>query len=253
MAKREPTTSKHEHGTFIPWTGDVTLGVFRRRYKRFFADVSLHGVGDVTAHTPNTGAMTGLTNAGAKVIVTRHDNPKRRLAWSLEAVFAGQSWVCTNTYVANRLVKEAILAGDIAGLDHYESLQTEKPFPDGGRVDLFLSEHEREPDVWVEVKSVTLREGELATWPDAVSERGRRHLASLRDRVRAGERAVMLYVVHRADVQAFAPAASVDPQYAGALYDAYTEGVEVMAIQAVTTERGVAVGRRLPVVFQPLT
>lgn len=242
--KTEPTPT-----AFLPWSGPVEHGTFRRRYKRFFADVELEGHGEVTAHTPNTGAMTGLTDEGARVLVTHHDDPKRRLPWSLEAVHTGTSWVCTNTYLANRLIKLAVEQGQIPDLEGYASVQTERPFPDGGRVDLFLSQHPTAPDAWVEIKSVTLREGDRATWPDAVSERGRRHLASLRERLEAGERAVMVYLIQRTDVEAFGPAASVDPAYAAALYDAFEAGVDIIPLEAVVDEEGLHIGRRLPVEF----
>ncbi len=242
------TTEPTPHA-FLPLSGPVAHGTFRRRYKRFFADIKLDEHGEVTAHTPNTGAMTGLTDEGAPVLVTHHDDPKRRLQWSLEEVHTGTSWVCTNTYLANRLIKLAIEHGQIPDFEGYTLVQPERAFPDGGRVDLFLSGHPTAPDAWVEIKSVTLREGDRATWPDAVSERGRRHLASLRERLAAGERAAMVFLIQRTDVEAFGPAADVDPAYAAALYDAFEAGVDIVPLEAIVDERGLHIGRRLPIEF----
>lgn len=238
----------------LPFTGPLHRGVLRRRYKRFFADVELFEHGPVTAHTPNTGAMTGLLDPGNPVLVTHHPDPKRRLPWSLEAIHIGSTWVGTNTYLANRFVRRALETGAVPDLEGYAVIAPETPFPDGGRVDFHLSGHPDRADAWVEVKSVTLREGDVATWPDAVSERGHRHLAALVRRLARGERAVLLFLVQRTDAAAFAPAASVDPAYALALEAAFERGLEIVPLEAAVDDGplpGLTLGRRLPFELLP--
>ena len=260
----------------INFDGEVRTGTLERRYKRFFADVQLDLPGArsgpaaqgaprapralssvVTAHTPNTGAMTGLVDAGNPVLVTYRPSKKRKLDYSLEAVFTGTSWVGTNTMLPNRLVEKAIAQGEIAGLEGYRTIDREVVAPISSsmrsRIDIVLRDHvDAAPDAWVEVKSVTLRLGDHALFPDAVSERGRRHIETLRALHAQGLRAVFVFLVQRTDCAAFSPAGHVDPDYARALYDAYEAGVEVVAVTARVDDSGVCLGERLPLDFLPI-
>lgn len=246
----------------MPFANRVLTGALERRYKRFFVDVLLDEMDDgspvkpagssraVTAHTPNTGAMTGLLERGSRVLVTHDVSPKRKLAYTLQAIRVGTTWVGTNTLLPNRLVEGAITAGLVRELAGYTTVRREVAYGRDGRsrVDLLLEGHRRgRPPCYVEVKSVTLREGRLATFPDAVSERGLKHLHELEHRVRQGDRAAMVYVAQRTDCTAFSPAESVDSAYAAALRSAKAAGVEVVCLVAAVDERGVRVSGRLPV------
>lgn len=247
----------------VPFTAPVVTGTLERRYKRFFVDVRLdaggrgprRGGGVVTAHTPNTGAMTGLLERGSKVLLTYDASPTRKLAYTLQAIEAPcddgtRTWVGTNTLLPNRLVKAAIAAGMVRELVGYRAIRGEVKYGSDGRsrVDLLLEEHRRgRPPCFVEVKSVTLREGRMALFPDAVSERGQKHLHELAARARAGDRAAMVYVAQRTDCAAFGPAEAVDPAYAHALREAKRAGMLVVCLVASVDERGVRVVGRLPV------
>jgi sugar fermentation stimulation protein A len=104
----------------------------------------------------------------------------------------------------------------------------------------------RRPPCFVEVKNVTLREGRVALFPDAVSERGRKHLHELAREVRRGHRAVLLPFVARADCHAFDAAHEIDPDWARALSRAAAAGVEVLPYRARIGRRGVRLGEALP-------
>lgn len=243
----------------MPFTAPVRRGRFERRYKRFFVDVRLdedNGEAQtITAHTPNTGAMTGLLEPGARVLLTYDASPTRKLEYTLQAIEApcddgARTWVGTNTHLPNRLVEEALSSGFVRELTGYRSIRREVKYGSDGRsrVDLLLEEHRRgRPPCFVEVKSVTLREGRMALFPDAVSERGQKHLHELALRVREGDRAAMVYVAQRTDCAAFGPAERVDPAYARALREAKAAGVLVVCLVASVDERGVRVVGRLPV------
>ncbi len=129
----------------------LTNGRILRRYKRFLADVELDDGTLVTAHCPNTGRMTGCWVAGAAVQLSFSNNPKRKLAWTLERVDMGMGWVGVNTARTNSVVAEAILAGRVPSLVGYRKLQREVRFSLPGhpasRLDLQLSEGER-ADAW---------------------------------------------------------------------------------------------------------
>lgn len=249
----------------VPFSGPVLTGTLERRYKRFFVDVLLDDGGagrgqgrrarQVTAHTPNTGAMTGLLERGAKVLLTHDASPTRKLAYTLQAIEApcddgARTWVGTNTLLPNRLVEAAIRSGVVRELGGYGSIRREVKYGSDGRsrVDLLLDDHRRgRPRCFVEVKSVTLREGRMALFPDAVSERGQKHLRELAARARAGDRAAMVYVAQRTDCAAFGPAEDVDPAYARALRGAKEAGVVVVCLVGAVERRGVRVVGRLPV------
>jgi len=219
-----------------------------RRYKRFFVDIDVEGRGEVTAHTPNTGAMTGLLAARAPVLVTWDPKPHRKLEYTLQAIRVGRSWVGTNTYLANPLAEAALVEGIVPALRGYTDLRREVAYgSERSRVDLLLTGHARRPDCYVEVKSVTLREGRRALFPDAVSERGTKHLRELTAVVQAGGRAAMVYLTQRPDCEAFAPADAVDPVYGETLRAAKAARVEVYCLVSRVERGGIRVIGRLPV------
>jgi sugar fermentation stimulation protein A len=178
------------------------------RYKRFFADVVLDAEGPVTAHVPNSGKMLGLLDAGNVCWLSRSDAPKRRLPWTLELIQEpGGALVGVNTFHPNRLAAEAVAAGAIPELAGYPSLRREVRYGVNSRIDILL-EHPDRPPCWVEVKNVhLLRRPGLYEFPDCVTERGRKHLDELAAQAAAGDRAVLLFCVQRADGDRFEAAA----------------------------------------------
>jgi len=199
-----------------------------RRYKRFLADVEVEGAGEVTVHCPNPGSMMGLDAPGLRVWV-EPALPGRKLpfAWRL-AELPGGHWAGIDTAVPNRVVKEALLARAVPELDAYGSVRPEVKYGARSRVDFLLTEPGL-PDAYVEVKNVHLRRaGDLAEFPDCVTERGARHLEELSAMVAAGHRAVMLFLVQRTDCARFALAADLDPGYARAFAAATGAGVEAV-------------------------
>lgn len=230
--------------------GASLRGRFVRRYKRFFADVETAD-GTLTVHCPNPGSMQGFHRPGAAVRCSMSDNPKRKLRHTLEMMRVGRTWVGLHTGRANAVAARALAAGVPRGLAGYAEATREVTVRLGelhARLDFRLSGHaDDRRDAYVEVKSVTLAEDRLALFPDSVTERGRRHLAVLEALHARGERAVLLFLVQRADCDRVAPAHEIDPAYAAALRRAATAGVEVYALGARVTARSIAVERELPV------
>jgi len=210
-------------------------GVLLKRYKRFLADVEMDGGEIVTAHCANPGLMLGLADPGINVWLSKSDNPKRKLAWSLEIVEVdagrGPSMVGINTSHPNAVVEEAIEAGKVTELAGYASLRREVRYGKNSRIDILLSDGEDGRLAYVEVKNVTLsREGGIAEFPDAVTERGAKHLMELADMVREGHRAVMVYLAQRSDAARFRLAHDIDPAYMDAWKTARDAGVESIAL-----------------------
>lgn len=219
-------------------------GKLIKRYKRFLADVILDDGSSVTAHCTNSGSMKSCLEDGAEVYLTPVNDPKRRTRFTWEMIRIGGDWVGINTANPNALAFEWVSSGKVPGLEGLNGLRREVKWEDS-RFDLY-GEGADGP-CYIEVKNVTLKEGEKALFPDAVTERGRKHLKTLIRVKQAGMRAVMLYVVQRMDVRLFSPAREIDQAYGEALDEAVRHGVEVMVVQARVTTDGIYFHRMLPV------
>jgi sugar fermentation stimulation protein A len=205
-------------------------GALIRRYKRFLADVRLESGEVVTAHCPNSGSMKGCAIPGSRVLLSLSGNPNRKLKYTWELVQVNGLWVGINTGLPNRLTAEAIRQGKITELAGYDEIRPEIRYGKNSRIDLLLSGPAGL--CYVEVKNVTLVEGDRALFPDAETLRGQKHLKELMREVRDGNRGVIFFVVQRADAHSMAPADAIDPEYGRLLRLAAENGVEVMAWQA---------------------
>lgn len=216
------------------------------RYKRFFADAVLDDGTEVTAHCPNPGAMLGLNAPGLPVWLSRSDDPKRKLAHTLELVEVDGGLVGVNTMHPNRLVAEALANDVIPELSGYASVRREVRYGEASRVDFLLQDDAR-PACWLEIKNCHLmRTPGLAEFPDCVAARSAKHLRELEAMVAAGDRAVVLFVVQRTDCEGFAACAELDPAFARALEQASEAGVEVLVYACDMTTAGVRLARPLP-------
>ena len=219
----------------------------KNRYKRFFADIDLDGK-IVTAHVPNTGSMKSCWKADDKALITFHDNPNRKLPYTLEMAHNGRCWVGLNTGRANTIAWEGIRGGTVTELQGYQTIKREVKIKNS-RIDLFLTDGPR-PSCFVEVKSVTLLgEDGVALFPDAVTARGQKHLKELSALKEEGYRAVMLYIVQREDVRSFSPADTIDPTYGRLLREGKAQGLEVLAYRSRLSEKEISIKCPLPVVL----
>lgn len=224
-------------------------GRLLRRYKRFLADIRTLDGEELTIHCPNTGSMFNCMVEGGQVWFSRSNDPKRKLpgTWEISETPQGRL-ACVNTARANRLVEEALLAGVITELAGFTALKREVAYgEEGSRVDFCLQYPEG--PAYVEVKSVTLgHDGTtVAAFPDAVTQRGAKHLRELATLARNGVRAVQLYCVNLTGVDAVRPAGEIDAAYAEALKAAVADGVEVLAYGVHLDSERVYVNRRLSV------
>jgi sugar fermentation stimulation protein A len=228
----------------------LTRGRLVQRYKRFLADVILDDGTAVTASCPNTGSMLGLTAPGSVVWLSHNASPTRKYAYTWELVEddlgGGANLVGINTGLPNRIVSEAIAAGQIAELSGYSELRREVKYGQSSRIDILLEDAAR-GRCYVEIKNVHLsRRPGLAEFPDCKTERGVKHLRELSDMVRDGHRAVMLYLVQRNDAERFTFAADLDPSYAQAFAAARKAGVTALAYRCRLSPTGVVLDAALP-------
>lgn len=217
-----------------------------RRYQRFLADVRLDDGTILTVHCPNSGSMHGCLGDGWPVRISESDSATRRYRHTLEMVHNGRCWIGVNTHLANRLAADAIADGTVAELAGPWSFRREVPYGAGSRIDILLEAPGRV--CYVEVKSVTMvdEQGRYA-FPDAVTERGRKHLVELQRVVRAGDRGIILFAIQRSDGDGFAPADDIDPSYGEELRRAVANGVEALAWRADVDPTRIELAEPVPI------
>jgi len=228
----------------LPFCPPLRRARFRARRKRFFADCTLDG-GDVVAHCANTGSMRTLLHPDVDAWL-RPGRPGAKLAWQLVLLGTPDGGLALiDTQVPNALIAAAIAADRIPALAGYAQCVRE-PRLGAGRCDLRLDGPGRPPCL-IEIKNVTMAGDDgRADFPDAVTERGTRHLGELAAAVRSGCRAVQLFLVARTDRQRCGIAAAIDPAYATALRSAVAAGVETIAIPARLGPDGTDIGPPCP-------
>lgn len=227
-------------------------GYLLRRYKRFLADVELETGEQVTLHCPNTGSMKNCQPEGARVLFSESDNPKRKYRHTWEAVqVAHGHWAGINTSRTNELVAEAVEAGLVPGLSATGGLHREVTFTNS-RFDLALGARDM-PHTWIEVKNVTLgpaaEEGDTGVlyFPDAVTDRGQKHLQTLIEVVRQGGRAVLFFCVQHTGARQVRPADHIDARYGELLREAAERGVEIIAWKTKISPTLFSLDRPVPV------
>ncbi len=213
-------------------------GRFLKRYKRFFADICVKNK-VITAHVPNSGSMKGCLFNNAPCLVSFHDDPARKLQYTLEMIQTPTSWVGVNTQMPNKIVKEALEKKLFPRLHSFLRIIPEAKINDKSRLDFALCNdfdiEIKKVDLktsktkfhFIEVKNVSLVEDGIAMFPDSVTERGQKHLKDLMQLLDWGHTCEILFTVQRTDAHAFSPATSIDPVYSDLLKKAIQSGVLV--------------------------
>jgi sugar fermentation stimulation protein A len=218
-------------------TSFVPLQLFNaqliQRYKRFLADVLLPSGETITLHCPNTGSMKNCIQPMSPCWYSTSVSATRKYPNTLEIVTTSSGDLAgINTSRSNALVEAAIRAGVISELQGYDTIRREVIYgSEKSRVDFVLERGDEK--CFVEVKNVTLMEAKgQGLFPDAVSERGTKHLRELMQMVREGHRAVLLFCVQHTGIEWVEPADAIDPVYGKTLREAIANGVEVIAYGA---------------------
>jgi sugar fermentation stimulation protein A len=235
----------------MKFTKPIVEGIFLKRYKRFFADVRLNGE-VVVAHVANSGSMRGCNIPDMPCLLSIDDNPARKLKYTLEMVKAPGSWVGVNTQIPNKIVKEALENKIFKNLKDYIHIHPEAKINDKSRLDFALSKNSdvefKKVDLnkgtdkfhFIEVKNVSLVEDKFAKFPDAVTERGQKHLNDLMQLIEWGHTCEILYTIQRTDGKIFSPASDIDPKYAEILKQASRHGVIISPYLCDLSQSGIS-------------
>ena len=191
----------------MKFTNSLIKGKLIRRYKRFFTDIEVNNK-IVTAHCPNTGSMQGLLNKGNIVWITEHNDPKRKLKFTLEMIKVNNRIIGVNTHRANRIVEHALNNKLINEFKIIKDIKAEFKYSDDTRFD-FLCDKKI-----LEVKNVTLlRDGRTAEFPDAVTSRGSKHLKMLINSIKKGYKPYVLFLTQIQNISEFKIAKDIDTNY----------------------------------------
>ena len=241
----------------MKFSDPVMGGLFLVRYKRFFADIQLQGANKnkVVAHVPNTGSLKGCLLEEAPCRVTHNNNPQRKLKYTLQMIKIPSCWVGVNTGLSNQLVWEAFIEGTVPKWDKWDFAQKEVKITAKSRLDLVLWKKQNgapTPDKrlspksftqskfhFVEIKNVSLAEGNRALFPDAVTTRGHKHVKVLMDLMEQGHSAEIVFTVQREDCQVFSSADDIDPEYSRLLREAVQKGLQVSAYPCRLNRNGI--------------
>jgi sugar fermentation stimulation protein A len=224
---------------------ELRRGRLIRRYKRFLADVALDSGETVTAHCPNTGAMTACSEPGRHVFLSFHDNPKRKLKYTWELIDMPDSLVGVNTLIPNRLVYHSLKTGQLKQFREYNEIRAEVKIDGGHRLDLMISKNGHDP-CYIEIKNCSLVKNGIAAFPDAVTTRGLGHLKALQQLTADGCHTVMFFLINRMDANIFKPADHIDPAYGKELRKAYQNGIEIIVWDVAIDLKEICLRRPVP-------
>ena len=238
----------------MKFSPSLLRGTLIKRYKRFFADVELEDGTIVTAHCPNTGAMSGCAEPGYTVFLSESTNPKRKLkyTWELAQTFDGH-FIGINTHNANKLVAEALdnkVLKEFSDITRWKAEVT--PPTANSRFDFALERENAQHQgiiEYMEVKSVTLAENSKGCFPDAVTQRGAKHCLELARLAESGIKTSLLFCVQHTAIESVQVAEYIDPTYAESVKKAADAGVSLLAASCIIDEQKILLNQTLPLIL----
>ena len=225
----------------MKFTNSLIKGKLVKRYKRFFADIEVNNQ-IVTAHCPNTGSMMGLLNEGNDVWITPHSDPKRKLKFTLEMIKANKKIIGVNTHRANRIVQHGLENKLINEFKNIKNIKSEFKFSDNTRFD-FLCDNNI-----IEVKNVTFtRLEDHAEFPDAVTERGTKHLNMLIKSIKKGYKPFVLFLTQIQGINYFKIAKDIDQKYFDNYLKAKKAGVKFLAYRCSLNSKEIKIEKKIKI------
>jgi sugar fermentation stimulation protein A len=230
----------------MEFTKTLIKGKLIKRYKRFFTDVKI-GRETVTAHCPNTGSMKGLLDVGNEVYVSKNNDPKRKLKYTLEIIKIKKNLVGVNTHFANKIAFHGLSNNLIKEVANNDSIKPEVFFDKETRFDFLVEKNKQK--IFVEVKNVTLfREEKTAEFPDAITSRGSKHLKTLIEAIKKGYKSYLLFLVQIQGVESFKIAKDIDKEYYENYLLAKRAGVIFLAYRCKITSKEIKIEKKLKIV-----
>ena len=225
----------------MKFTNSLIKGKLIKRYKRFFADVEVNNK-IITAHCPNTGSMLGLLKPGNDVWISKADDPKRKLKFTLEMIRSNKKVIGVNTHRANRIVEHGLKNKLFKEFCFIKSIKPEFKYSDDTRFDFLCDKY------LIEVKNVTLnRKNDVAEFPDAVTSRGTKHLKKLSESIRRGYKPYVLFLVQIQDISKFRIAKDIDSDYYNNFIKAKKNGLKFIAYRCKLNSKEIIIEKKIKV------
>ena len=230
----------------MQFTKSLIKGKLIKRYKRFFTDIKLDKK-IVTAHCPNTGSMKGLLDIGNEVFISKNDNPKRKLKYTLEIIKVRKNLVGVNTHFANKIVYHGLSNNLVKEISNNDIIKSEVFFDKETRFDFFIEKDKQK--IFVEVKNVTLlREKKIAEFPDAITSRGSKHLKALIAAKKNGYKSYLLFLVQIQGVESFKIAKDIDKEYYENYLLAKKAGVIFLAYRCKINSKEIFIEKKIKII-----
>ncbi|MDO5028680.1 MAG: DNA/RNA nuclease SfsA [Bacillota bacterium] len=208
------------------YDGKILEGRIISRPNRFLAEVDLDGQ-LVLCHVKNTGRMRELMVKGAKCYIREVNNPNRKTKYDVISLVHKGILVNIDSQIPNRVIADAFENSQIRGWENPDSLRREVSVGKS-RLDMLVEKDGQK--LFVEVKGVDLMKADFqATFPDAPTTRGTKHLRELEDLVKKGNQAMVIFCLHREDAKDFRPNFKMDPEFFKTFYEVLQAGVQARA------------------------
>tara|TARA_Y100001958_G_scaffold115804_1_gene82930 strand:- start:85 stop:783 length:699 start_codon:yes stop_codon:yes gene_type:complete len=230
----------------MKFTKALIKGKFVKRYKRFFADVKVNK-SIITAHCPNTGSMMGLLNENNDAWVSKNDDPKRKLKFTLEILKSKNNLIGINTHLANKLVLEGLKNNSFLEFKNLENIQPEVFYNKETRFDFLVSKENNKS--FIEVKNVTLiRDNKNSEFPDAITTRGSKHIKTLIEASKKGYQCYVLFLVQISNCKYFKIAKDIDKEYYENYKYAKKVGVNFIAYNCKIGSKEIKVDKKVKII-----
>ena len=224
----------------MKFTNTLIKGKLIKRYKRFFADIKVNN-NILTAHCPNTGSMLGLLDKDNDVWVSKNDDPKRKLKYTLEIIKVGKNMIGVNTHRANKIVSNGLKNKLIKEFISCKNIKPEYKYSSDTRFD-FLCDNKL-----LEVKNVTLVRNNIAQFPDAKTERGTKHLIKLKESIDKKFKPFVLFLTQIEDINKFSIAKDIDENYFNNYLIAKKAGVKFLAYKCVINSKEIKIKEKIKI------
>lgn len=222
---------------------NIVSGKFISRPNRFIAIVEIDGA-EHTCHVKNTGRCRELLVPGASVFLEEASNPNRKTKYDLISVYKNRNLINIDSQAPNRVFNEWLNEKNL-----FNKIKLIKPETKYGnsRFDFYIEADGKK--IFVETKGVTLEENGIAMFPDAPTERGRKHLNELSDSVKNGYDAYVAFIIQMSEVKLFKPNIKTDLNFADDLRKASESGVKIIALDCMVKENGLKINDYIPVLL----
>jgi len=230
----------------MKFTKTLIKGKLIKRYKRFFTDVRLNKE-IVVAHCPNTGSMMGLLDEGNEVYISKNNDPKRKLKYTLEIIKVKKNLVGVNTHFANKIAHHGLSNNLIKEIMNNDNIKPEVFFDKETRFDFLIKKNKQK--IFVEIKNVTLfRDEKIAEFPDAVTSRGSKHLRTLIKATKKGYKSYLLFLIQIEGIENFKIAKDIDKEYYENYLLAKKAGVKFLAYRCKISSKEIKIEKKIKII-----